>query len=378
MNKFWEIKNLSDSEAELILYGQIAGERPWWDGDRDLDIIVPTEFIEDMRLLSTKNKIIIRLNSPGGDVFAAHAIYTQLKTTKAKKEVIVDGVAASAATIIMMAGDVVKAPSNALIMIHNPAVYAYDYMTESDLVQLTEAVRTVKDSIIEAYMQKATITKDELSDLMDQTKWMTGSEAKEIGFVDKVLFEQASITASADRRYLFVNSTTLDIGAYKVKPDVQIKSSNKTEEEKPMPIGTPTPAPAITEIRIENTAQLEELYPALVTQIRNDAAVAERQRIQEIEEISAQMPKELVNEAKFLKPVDAKELTFMAVKANAGLAKAYMSNATEDAQESGAEGVGGVPGDPTPPPAPNSKNEGIVGLFKNIVSGMDRSLPVEE
>jgi len=384
MSKFWEVKNLSDSEAELILYGQIAGERPWWDGDKDLEIIVPSEFIEDMRLLNTKSKIIIRLNSPGGDVFAAHAIYTQLKTSKARKEVIVDGVAASAATIIMMAGDVVKAPSNALIMIHNPAVFAYDYMTEADLVQLTEAVRTVKDSILEAYMQKATVSKDELSDMMDETKWMTGSEAKDIGLVDKVLFETANISASADRRFLFVNNTALDIGAYKTKPDFP-GLKIRQEAKKEMSMQTQTAAPQETvpvannaipllPPQIENTAQLEEHFPALVAMIRNDAAAAERKRIQEIEEISAQIPTELVNEAKFLKPIDAQALSFRALKANAALGSAYLNNAQADAGDSGAEDVGGAPGAGGAPP----KAKTVGDLFRDIVSGFERGASAEE
>ncbi len=361
MIKFWQVNNTSDAEAELILYGTIADERPWWDSEKTMEMIVPLEFIEDMRLLSTKSKIIVRLNSPGGDVFAAHAIYTNLKTTKARKEIIVDGVAASAATIIMMAGDVVKAPSNALIMIHNPAVFAYDYMTEKDLSLLQDALKTIKDSILEAYMQKATVTREDLSTMMDNTKWMTGSEAKDIGFVDKVLFEQASISASADRRFLFANNAKFDIGGYKNKPDVQILESGKEDD---------------STMEITNAAQLEEQYPALVAEVRNSAVEQERQRHKDIDAISAQMPAEMVNEAKYTKPIAASELAVNALKANAALGAAYMNSAKQDAEESGAEGVGGTP--ESPDDGKSAKNKTPGGIFRNLVAGLDRSQRPEQ
>ena len=94
--KFWNVKN-EDDKAELILYGEISSES--WYGDE----ITPKQFAEDLKSLNDKD-LTVRLNSPGGDVFAAHAIYNLLKAYKGSVDVVIDGLAASAATIIMCAG----------------------------------------------------------------------------------------------------------------------------------------------------------------------------------------------------------------------------------------------------------------------------------
>jgi ATP-dependent Clp protease protease subunit len=338
--KFWSIKNLSESEGELVLYGEIADERPWWDSESSY--IVPKEFDEAMKSLGTKNKITVRINSNGGDPFAATAIYTMLRQQSAAKEIIIEGVAASAATIIVCAGDTVKAPSNALFMIHNPAVLAYDYMTENDLTKMSNALKAIKASIIQAYLQKSNKSEEELSQLMDDETWMTGDEAKSAGFIDEILFENADITASADKKYIFANHVKLDIGAFKAIPN--IKTLNQREDDHHM--------------EIKNAADLQQQYPDFVTELINSAVnsavAAERTRMKDIEEISANISPELVNEAKFTKPVNAAELALNALKNDKALASTYIEKAKNEAEKSGAEAVGAAEGEQTPASAQNA------------------------
>ena len=106
INKFWDfIAAAADKPAELILYGEISSYS-WW-GDE----ITPQQFSEDLRAIGDVTEIVVRINSGGGDVFAANAIYTRLKDHKATITVKIDGWAASAATIIAMAGDTIQIPA---------------------------------------------------------------------------------------------------------------------------------------------------------------------------------------------------------------------------------------------------------------------------
>ncbi|NPV30651.1 MAG: Clp protease ClpP [Firmicutes bacterium] len=215
MSKFWRFRNLSEEEAELLLYGEIASEQPWWEGG---DLVTPKQFYEDLKALGPKSNITVRINSAGGDVFAAQAIYTQLKTNAAKVTVIVDGLAASAASIVAMAGDIVKMPANAMMMIHNPTIGLLGYYTAEEMEKFAEQLEAVKESIINAYMSKTGLDRKTLSKMMDKETWMTGEEAVEKGFADEVLFQnvQMSIRGSL----LIVNSISHDLSRFKSRPPV--------------------------------------------------------------------------------------------------------------------------------------------------------------
>lgn len=211
--KFWEFRNTSEEEAELLLYGEIASEQPWWDGG---DTVTPRQFYEDLKILGSKSGITVRINSVGGDVFAAQAIYTQLKTNPAKITVIVDGLAASAASIIAMAGDVVKMPANAMMMIHNPMLGLVGYFTADEMEKFAEQLDAVKESIINAYIAKTGLDRKTLSKMMDEETWMTGQEAVEKGFADEVLFQDMQVAANGN--LLVVNNITHDLSKFKKRP----------------------------------------------------------------------------------------------------------------------------------------------------------------
>ena len=110
--KFWNFKNVSESAGELLIYGPIASES-WW-GDE----VTPKQFKEDLDKLGAIEELNIYINSGGGDVFAGQAIHSILKRHSAKKTVYVDGLAASIASVVAMAGDTIVMPKNAMMMIH--------------------------------------------------------------------------------------------------------------------------------------------------------------------------------------------------------------------------------------------------------------------
>ena len=221
-SKFWQVKNEVNGNSEILLYGPIAGERSWW-GDE----VTPRSFAEDLESLNGKD-VTVRINSGGGDVFAAHAIHNQLIAYKGKVTVVIDGLAASAATIIAVAGDRIIMPSNALFMIHNPAIGLSDYYGAEELVQAVNALNAIKDSIVAAYRKRCKVSAEEIAAMMDAETWMGAAECLEKGFVDEI---NGSVTPLLNGNSLIVNSVQFDAGKFKNTDALKACINHKTEEK---------------------------------------------------------------------------------------------------------------------------------------------------
>ncbi len=182
--KFWTWKDLADSETPeervLELYGTIA-EESWFDDD-----VTPAMFREE--LFAGDGDIVIWINSPGGDCIAASQIYSMLMDYKGNVTVKIDGVAASAASVIAMAGTQVLMAPTALMMIHNPMTVAFGDHT--DMQKAIEMLEEVKESIINAYEIKTDLSRAKLSHLMDSETWMNANKAIELGFADDILTDE--------------------------------------------------------------------------------------------------------------------------------------------------------------------------------------------
>ena len=214
-NKFWRIKNQVNGNKEILLYGPIADEKSWF-GDE----ATPKEFASDLEGLGGA-PVTVRINSGGGDVFAAHAIYNLLSSYKGKVHVAIDGLAASAATIVALAGDTISMASNALMMIHNPKLGLNDYYEAADLQRYLDALTVVKDSIIAAYSKKAKVSAKELATLMDNETWMGPKEALAKGFIDEITANKAKTIL--DGNMLFINSIAVDLSNFQCPEDVKNK-----------------------------------------------------------------------------------------------------------------------------------------------------------
>ena len=184
MNKFWDFRPIMDeagnetAERELVMNGPISDES-WW-GDE----ITPAAFREELNAGS--GPITVWINSPGGDVFAASEIYTMLKEYPGKVTVKIDALAASAASVIAMAGDIVAMAPTAMMMIHNPATIAFGDAKE--MAQTIEILNEIKESIINAYELKTGLSRAKISRLMDEETWMNARKAKEEGFADEIMY----------------------------------------------------------------------------------------------------------------------------------------------------------------------------------------------
>ena len=183
MKRFWKWKNQAETDTErtLFLNGTIA-EESWFDDD-----VTPQLFKED--LLSGSGDITVWINSPGGDCVAAAQIYNMLMDYKGNVTVKIDGIAASAASVIAMAGTEVLMSPVSTMMIHNPATVAMG--DHNEMQKAIEMLNEVKESIINAYEIKTGLSRAKLSHLMDSETWMNANKALELGFADGIISRNA-------------------------------------------------------------------------------------------------------------------------------------------------------------------------------------------
>ena len=161
-------------ERTLYLNGTIA-EESWFDDD-----VTPQMFKDELQ--GGSGDITVWINSPGGDCVAAAQIYNMLREYKGNVTVKIDGIAASAASVIAMAGSTVLMSPVSMMMIHNPATIAFGDHT--DMQRAIDLLNEVKESIINAYVLKTGLSRAKLSHLMDAETWMNANKAMELGFAD--------------------------------------------------------------------------------------------------------------------------------------------------------------------------------------------------
>jgi ATP-dependent Clp protease protease subunit len=197
--KFWNWVS-SDEGRTLYLDGAIADET--WFGDE----VTPKQFKAE--LLHEEGDITIWINSPGGDLFAASQIYNMLMDYTGKVTVKVDGIAASAASVIAMAGEEVLISPTGLMMIHNPMTIAFGdaYEMEKAIHMLSE----VKESIINAYEIKTGLSRTKLSHFMDAETWFNAKKAVELGFADGLLFSENKADIPSSEGVSFSNIAVIN------------------------------------------------------------------------------------------------------------------------------------------------------------------------
>lgn len=173
-------------------------------------------------MFSGSGPVTIWINSPGGDCIAASQIYTMLMDYKGDVTVKIDGIAASAASVIAMAGTKVLLSPTAMMMIHNPATIAFgDHV---DMAKAIEMLDEVKESIINAYEIKTSLPRKQLSKMMDETTWMNAKKAEELGFIDGILEDEK----------LFTNVSGYEFSANSVEMALVNKISARVKPAEPV------------------------------------------------------------------------------------------------------------------------------------------------
>jgi ATP-dependent Clp protease protease subunit len=257
MRKFWNWVRDPDNERTLYLNGPIA-EETWW-GDE----VTPQMFKDE--LLSGSGDIIVWINSPGGDVFAAAQIYNMLMEYKGQVTVKIDGIAASAASVIAMAGGEVHMSPVSMMMIHNPATIAIGDSVE--MVRAKELLDEVKESIINAYELKTGLPRLKLARLMDAETWMNAHKAVELGFADGILYAENEESAPDNMVEALIFSRMAVTNSLLSKFPKAAAPVVETEPLAPDPAetarGTPTPAETPETTEQPTGTPIESLYKRL-------------------------------------------------------------------------------------------------------------------
>ena len=178
MKKFWNFVRNDAGERVLRLEGPIDEDSFW--GDE----VTPRMFREELE--AEEGDVTVWICSPGGNVFAAAEIYTMLCDHKGRITVKIDSIAASAASVVAMAGDRVLMSPVAMLMIHDPMTIAMG--NSKDMEKAIATLNEVKASIINAYQRKTGLSRNKISQLMENETWMNAKKAVELGFADEILF----------------------------------------------------------------------------------------------------------------------------------------------------------------------------------------------
>lgn len=217
-DKFWEFKASAKNNkvGELYLYSEIASGSSWW-GDE----VTPKKFKEELDALGSIDTLNIYVNSPGGDVFAGHAIASMIKRCSAQTVAHVDGLATSMASAIVCACNKVVMPSNTMLMVHHP--WTRMVGNANDFRKRAEDLDKIGESTMAIYRAKTGLSDEKLKALLDAESWLTAQEAKELGFCDE-LEEAVQIAASISGDKLIYNGASFDMKAFKNVPVDKIQS----------------------------------------------------------------------------------------------------------------------------------------------------------
>lgn len=313
MKKFWDFIKNENGVPELLLYGTIS-ENSWW-GDN----VSPKRFKEELDNLGNVDEIVVRIYSGGGDVFAANAIYAMLKDYPAKITVKIDGLAASAATIVAMAGDEILMAKNAYFMIHLPSMSTYG--NEEEVEKALEILKSVKENIINTYEQRTKLDRTELENMMKEEKWMKSDEALEKGFIDGILYNEdtnkVENNANIDKIQIYNDLSKLKNMPLKFKS----WNNNMTQNIKNDKEGE----------NFMNANELKTKNPALYNEIYNLGVSAERERIKNLDEIANTVDGDLIQKAKYEDFKNANEVSLEAIKNNKLINNSYLNAIANDA-----------------------------------------------
>lgn len=286
-----------------------------------------SSFIKDLRDLGDVEEIDLHLSSPGGSVFDGFTIFNRLKDHPAKVTVHIDGMAASIASVIAMAGDEVRIAENGQVMIHNPMTVAVG--DKKAMERAIKLLGNIEDAILNAYQERTGIARRELVQMMDAETWLTAQEAKDKGFVDVVTGE-VQVDAKFDAKD----------HPYNAFPDSFFNASARPPAPPPSPSTDPTPKDPPMDLN-----KLKNEYPDLYKQVQSQTLSEHNARVQEIKNhtipghealaekaINEGMTPEQFLQAQTVAEKAVREAAKASMDANAPKAANFMPAATVDQQ----------------------------------------------
>lgn len=387
---FYAMATADNDTAEITMYGTIVEQIPtnWWTGEQiPGNYIVQDEFLADLEEIKGCKNINIRMNSCGGDAGVSITIHNRLRELArdgAKLTCIVDGMAMSGGSLIMCACDTVQVNPSSIIMIHKCWSEIWGGYNADELRQAAEQADAHDKAQVAIYARKTKMSDTKILHMMGETTYMTGREAVEKGFADELLddAEPLNFAASADGRTIFMSGKPIRLAPGMFAPD----SIPTVSAAEPKPAGTNTSNPVQSGTTTGgismNLEELRKQYPDLVAQIEssaraagnadavNAAVNAERNRLREIDDIAAQVPEDLLAEARYGETAcSAQELAYRAMKASAKTGAGFLAAMQGDTNASGAASVPAASAPAAEPGAEPKTEDEKKAQAKNDVAG---------
>ena len=374
--------------ASVNLYGEIVESVPidWWTGEKvDGLFIELKQFLSDIETLSEMDEVSFYINSVGGDVNAGTSIYSKIRGLKAHTTTVVDGLAASAASIVAQAGDYRKVSIGSQTMIHCASAGLMGYYNRDALKEVSNTLKSFDNSIAELLADRTGREAADILNMMNKTTWMTAEEAVKEGFADEVINKSEPVVDKVENTTTYivngiphnfggmpvpqfgaigtytpmgkVGAIMHQIGQWKDAVAGMVTVSNGSE---PVDIEN---SPLKQEVKRMDINELKANYPDLVNQIEeaakataqtvtdeavknavDEAVKAERQRMQEIDSIAQTVGAELVNEAKYGEhPMNASELALKALKNQQAQGAEYLNSRNAELESSNVNNVTAAP-----------------------------------
>jgi len=370
------VRDISEDETEITMYGEVVETVPtdWWTGEKiDGLFICLADFLNELEGLKDKAAVTIHINSPGGDADAGRAIYNRLSEME-NVTTICDSMAASAASIIFMAGQTRKMYAGSQLMIHNASTFVLGSYQSRDLEELKAMLDSYDSALAEIYASKVNKTKQQIAHMMDKTTWLSAADAVEQGFATEIIENsQAVMNLIGGGKYLVCNGIPMRTAGMELPAGIKeiadmaeaMRAINATTAAVQQAAANPVPdepeeeteckggkAMTLDELRKEHPELCEQILAEAKTadaaaeeQAVKDAVAAERQRIKDIESIEDSIAdRELIRDAKYGEhPMDAKDLAFAAMQKQAAIGAKVLHDMQEDTKNSGVMDIGAEP-----------------------------------
>lgn len=327
----WNLTKTEKDKAQITIYGPIKDFSSFFSSGG----ASPDKIMQDLDELTKAKEFSVRINSGGGSAFAGFAIFELIRAHGAKVTTYIDGVAASAASIIAMAGDKIIMGTGAMMMIHNPWIRTEG--EAKDLRAAADLLDRVGESLINIYSARTGKSREELKTMLNKTTWMTAEEAVAMGFADEI-DKKFTVAASIQGDNAVFNDQRFEMGIFAEAPQLPVVPA-APEPEPTQPDSTNKEKPAEQEIKesdtVKDLAELQAKHPDIYQAAIQAGAEQERERIKAIDDISATVADDLVVKAKYETPITAEALAFQALKADAGKGIKYLADRESELQNNG-------------------------------------------
>lgn len=318
--KFEDIKNSLEVETlTLYVYGDIRREK-WYDSD-----VIASEFAKELSEFKNVKEIIVRINSNGGEVHSSIAIMNLLKDHQANVTIIIDGMCASGASLIAMAGDTIKMNKGAFIMIHE--AWTYTDGNADDLIKHAEVLKGINEEMIKIYNEKTGISHDELVEMLKAETFLNDEDALKKGFCDEIINDN-EVAVALNKDFLIINGIEFNKKDYK-KSLEKISITNKNNN-KSMNKNTNKKCKEVEKMTVE---MIKDKYPEIFNKIKEMGVESERGRIKNIEDNTIKGFEDVAVKAKYEEPLNENDYLKAVVKAQKNIGDTYTKNTLDETEQ---------------------------------------------